>query len=135
VKKLIREKYGWQMRLLERFGSSGASVAVEVQGSPVSDTALGALTRHHMTCSSRRFSRSDGVSEGTRTPDTQDHNDVVELQPFLGVDEIFLAWVLAELRLKGCDDPAYVVLGAPVGSGHEDHAVVSRTAGQHGIDV
>jgi PPOX class probable F420-dependent enzyme len=39
VKKLIREKYGWQMRLLERFGGEGASVAVEVQGSPVSDTA------------------------------------------------------------------------------------------------
>jgi len=41
VKKLIREKYGWQMRLLERFGGGGASVVVEVQGSPVSDTALG----------------------------------------------------------------------------------------------
>ena len=41
VKKLIREKYGWQMRLLERFEGGGASVAVEIQGSPVSDTALG----------------------------------------------------------------------------------------------
>jgi len=41
VKKLIREKYGWQMRLLERLGRGGASVAVEVQGPQVSDTALG----------------------------------------------------------------------------------------------
>jgi PPOX class probable F420-dependent enzyme len=41
VKKLIRKKYGWQMRLLERFGGGGASVVVEVQGSLVSDTALG----------------------------------------------------------------------------------------------
>jgi PPOX class probable F420-dependent enzyme len=41
VKKLIREKYGWQMQLLERFGGGGASVAVEIQGSPVSDTGLG----------------------------------------------------------------------------------------------
>jgi uncharacterized protein len=32
VKKLIREKYGWQMRQLERFGGPGASVAVEIQG-------------------------------------------------------------------------------------------------------
>jgi hypothetical protein len=40
VKKLIRAKYGWQMRLLERLGGGGASVAVEIQGSPVSDTAL-----------------------------------------------------------------------------------------------
>jgi uncharacterized protein len=42
VKKLIREKYGWQMRLLERFGGGGASVALEVQGPPVSDPELGA---------------------------------------------------------------------------------------------
>jgi hypothetical protein len=77
----------------------------------------------------------DGVSEGTRTPDTQDHNGVVKLQPFLGVDEVFLARVLAELFLKGCDDPADVVLGAFVGSRHEDHAVVSCAAGQHGLDV
>jgi hypothetical protein len=78
---------------------------------------------------------NDGVSEGTRTPDTQDHKGVVELQPFLGVDEVFLAGVLAELRFEGCDDPADVVLGAPVGTRHEDHAVVSWAAGQHGLDV
>ena len=42
VKKLIRKKYGWQMRLLERFGGNGASVAVEVQDSPVPETAPGA---------------------------------------------------------------------------------------------
>lgn len=41
VKKLIREKYGWQMRLLERFGREGTSVTIEVQSSPVSDTPLG----------------------------------------------------------------------------------------------
>lgn len=41
VKKLIRDKYGWQMRLLERFAGSGASVAVEIQGSPAPDTAPG----------------------------------------------------------------------------------------------
>jgi PPOX class probable F420-dependent enzyme len=34
VKKLIREKYGWQMRLLERIGG-GPSVAVEVQPHPL----------------------------------------------------------------------------------------------------
>jgi PPOX class probable F420-dependent enzyme len=39
VKKLIREKYGWQMRLLERFGGGGASVALEVQGSPSTDSS------------------------------------------------------------------------------------------------
>ena len=42
VNKLIRDKYGWQMRLLERFGGGGASVTVEIQGSPVPDTAPGA---------------------------------------------------------------------------------------------
>ena len=46
------------------------------------------------------------MSEGTRTPDTQDHNGVLELQPFLGVDEVFLPGVLAGLRLQGCHDPA-----------------------------
>lgn len=60
---------------------------------------------------------------------------MVELQPFLGVDEVFLARVLAELRLEGCDDPADVVLGAPVGSRYEDHAVVSRAARLHGLYV
>jgi hypothetical protein len=75
------------------------------------------------------------VSEGTRTPDTQDHNGVVELQPFLGIDEVFFARVLAELRLEGCDDPADVVLGTSIGSRHEDHAVVSCAAGQYGLDV
>jgi uncharacterized protein len=40
VKKLIRQKYGWQMRLLERFGGGGASVAVEIQGSLVSDAGI-----------------------------------------------------------------------------------------------
>src|SRR5215472_15649701 len=39
VKDLIRQKYGWQMRLLERFGNSAASVAVEVQDSPLPDIA------------------------------------------------------------------------------------------------
>ena len=57
-----------------------------------------------------------GVSEGTRTPGTQDYNGVVELQPFLGVDEISLVRVLAELRLKGCADPVDVILGPPVAS-------------------
>jgi hypothetical protein len=47
----------------------------------------------------------------------QYHNGVVELQPFLGVDEVFLTRVLTERRLKGCDDPADFVLGTPVGSG------------------
>jgi uncharacterized protein len=42
VKELIRNKYGWQMRLLERFGGNGASVAVEVQDSPVPEPAPGA---------------------------------------------------------------------------------------------
>src|ERR1700730_18995518 len=69
---------------------------------------------------------------GTRT---QDRNGVVELQPFLGVGEVVLAGVLAELRLEGCDDPADVVLGAAVGARHEDHAVVSWAAGQHGLHV
>ena len=41
VKKLIREKYGWQMRLLERFVRGVTSVTIEVQSSPVSDTPLG----------------------------------------------------------------------------------------------
>jgi hypothetical protein len=41
VKKLIRGKYGWQMRLLERFGGNGASVAVEIQDAPAPDTAPG----------------------------------------------------------------------------------------------
>jgi len=45
----------------------------------------------------------------------------VELQPVLGVDEVFLGRVLAELGLKGCDDPA--------------DAVVSRAARQYGLDV
>jgi hypothetical protein len=96
-------------------------------------------TRLTETSGSRQTHRSlainDGVSEGTRTPDTQDHKGVVKLQPFLGVDEVFLARVLAELCLKGCDYPADVVPGAPVGSRHEDHAVVSGAAGQHGFDV
>ena len=39
VMQLIREKYGWQMRLLERLGNSGrSSITIEIQGSPVSDT-------------------------------------------------------------------------------------------------
>jgi hypothetical protein len=42
VKKLIRDKYGWQMKLLEYFGRGGASVTVEVQSAPAPDTALGA---------------------------------------------------------------------------------------------
>lgn len=29
-KPLVRKKYGWQMRLLERFGGNGESVAVEI---------------------------------------------------------------------------------------------------------
>jgi hypothetical protein len=66
------------------------------------------------TC--RSPATNDGVSEGTRTPDTQDHNGVAELQPFLRVDEVSLARVLAELRLKGCDDQADVILGPPVAS-------------------
>jgi uncharacterized protein len=42
AKRLIRKKYGWQMRLLERFGGNGASVTVEVQDSPVPETTPGA---------------------------------------------------------------------------------------------
>jgi uncharacterized protein len=34
VKKLIRDKYGWQMRLLERFGRGGTSVTVEICSPP-----------------------------------------------------------------------------------------------------
>jgi hypothetical protein len=75
------------------------------------------------------------VDDRTRTHDTQDHNGVIELQPFLGVDEVLLARVLTELFLKGRDNPADVVLGAPVGSRNEDHAVVSWAARQHGFDV
>jgi hypothetical protein len=41
VKKLIGDKYGWQMRLLERFGGNGAFVTVEIQDSPAPDTAPG----------------------------------------------------------------------------------------------
>lgn len=42
VKNLIRDKYGWQMKLLERFAGGGASVTIEVQSSPASETAPGA---------------------------------------------------------------------------------------------
>jgi len=45
VKALIREKYGWQMRLLERFSRGGGSSVtleiVDVVGPPVSDTQTG----------------------------------------------------------------------------------------------
>ena len=43
-----------------------------------------------------------GADDGTRTHDThdtQDHNGVVELQPFLGVNEIILARQLERLQV------------------------------------
>ena len=35
------------------------------------------------------------------------------LQPFLGVEESFVAGVLLELGFEGCDDPSDIALGAP----------------------
>src|SRR5579859_7435270 len=96
-------------------------------------TASGETWGSPQTC--RSPATNDGVSEETRTPDTQDHDDEVALQPFLSVDEVFLARVLAKFRLKGCDDPANVVPGAPVASRHEERAVVSWATRQHGFDV
>jgi hypothetical protein len=40
--------------------------------------------------------------------------DPVGLQPFLGVGEILVAWVLGEFGFEVGDDPSEVALGAPV---------------------
>ena len=50
------------------------------------------------------------------------------LQPALAVREIFIAGIFSELGLEGGDDSSGVFLGTPVGTRHEDHPEVSRTA-------